>query len=417
MGALLVRAGYTVIGYDLEPEALQRASRDGIRPASGVPELCQQAGTVITCVTDGAALRNVVTGTGGIEGNLPPGTPVIDTTSAEPWISRPVAERLALRGIPFLDAPVSGGVPAAEAGRMNFMVGGEPEILDQVRPLLSVLGPTITHVGPVGSGHTVKAVNMLALASSMLATAELVALGKASGIEANDVISALEAGEGASYATRLHYPRFILTENFASGFSFDLMLKDLSIGIGLADRLGVPLFLMRSTFELYRAASHCGLPGQDNTRITQFRFDTGRPTRTDRAIAVEALDRTAVGFNAAIGAEALCLGVAAGLPATTIVDVLSASSGDSFALSGCIAGWVAGGDADASPPLGDLIAAHREALGAAISASLSLPLLFQSFSMMCAARDNAFQDGHIGAIIRLVSRWTGCPSVAERRGR
>ncbi|MCC0039909.1 MAG: hypothetical protein H6893_13215 [Brucellaceae bacterium] len=88
-----------------------------------------------------------------------------------------------------------------------------------------------------------------------------------------------------------------------------------------------------------------------------------------------------------------------------------------FALSGCIAGWVAGGDADASPPLGDLIAAHREALGAAISASLSLPLLFQSFSMMCAARDNAFQDGHIGAIIRLVSRWTGCPSVAERRGR
>lgn len=412
MGALLTRAGHTVIGYDIAPVALGRATREGIRPARNLPELCQQSGVVITCVTDGAALRAVATGPGGLEGNLPAGTPVIDTTSAEPWISSQIAERLALRGIPFLDAPVSGGVPAAEAGRMNFMVGGDRGLLEHVRPLLSVLGSTIAHVGPTGSGHTVKAVNMLALASSMLATAELVALGRAIGFKAEEVISALEAGEGASYSTRLHYPRFILPGNFSSGFRFDLMLKDLAIGIELANRLDVPLFLLRSTFEIYRAAKHCGLSGQDNTCITQFRFDASRSDRAGRKIAMQALDRTAAGFNAAIGAEALCLGVAAGLTTTSIIKVLSASSGDSRTLSHGIAAWLAGGETDGPWTVGDLVAAHREALDAALPAGLSLPLLYQSFSMTCAAQKQTAEHTGVGAIVGLVSRWTGCPSVA-----
>ena len=177
MGRLLVSKGHQVIAFDIRREAQKLASEAGACIADSMADLTDRSDVVITCLTDGNALENVVAGDGGLLSTLANGKTLIDTTSSEPWITKSLAPKLVAAGIHFLDAPVSGGVPAADAGTMNFMVGGDGALLDRWRPLLLRMGSIITHVGVIGSGHTVKAVNMLALASSMLATAEVLANG------------------------------------------------------------------------------------------------------------------------------------------------------------------------------------------------------------------------------------------------
>lgn len=300
MGRLLLAAGHSVIGYDSAADALEQARSVGIEAAPDVAALAGRAEVVITCVTDGAALEDVIAGPGGLLETLAPGKTVIDTTSAEPWISRELGAKLAERGIDFLDAPVSGGVPAADAGRMNFMVGGEAEVLDRWRHLLGHLGPVVHHVGPVSAGHTVKAINMLAMAGTMLATAEVLAAGQEVGVPPAAFVDVLNASSGGSWVSRVHFPRFILPGTYDSGFTFDLMFKDLGIGIELARRLGVTLFMGSRVWELYQAAARSGLEGQDNTHIVDMMFrpkpSNAFPGASDDAAAVSEAPLERVGF-------------------------------------------------------------------------------------------------------------------------
>jgi len=341
MGKLLLAAGHDVIGYDIRSDALQRPIDSGFIVVDSIADLCRRADIVLTCVTDGAALRDVISGPLGIAANLAAGKPYIDTTSAEPWITQELAPLLKQKGIPFLDAPVSGGVPAAEAGRMNFMVGGDAALLERCRPMLERLGPVITHVGVIGMGHTIKAINMLSLAASMLSTAELVAIGIDAGLSLDYLLKRLEAGAGASYSTRVHFPRFVAPGNYTSGFSFDLMLKDLSIGIGLAERCGIPLFMERATYEIYQLGANAGLTGKDNTRIIERILSKARAGRRvdGQSDLMRRIEILAAACNTLIAAESICLGVATGLSAKTIIEVISQSSGDTRAFSHGIAAY------------------------------------------------------------------------------
>jgi 3-hydroxyisobutyrate dehydrogenase len=390
MGKLLLAAGHSVIAYDIRSEALERPKQSGFTIANSIAELCQRADLVLSCVTDGAALRTVVTGPSGVAANLAAGKPYIDTTSAEPWITTqelvPLLER---NRIPFLDAPVSGGVPAADAGRLNFMVGGDVALLDKCRAILSVLGPVITHVGATGSGHTIKAINMLALAASMLSTAEVLAIGLTAGRSLNQLIELLEATDGASYSTRVHFPRFIATGNYASGFSFDLMLKDLSIGDGLADRCGISLYLEKTTFEIYLNAASAGLIGKDNTRIIEPIIAQAFHKHVDSTLpgVLDHLGTLAAACNTLIAAETICLGVAAGLSAKTVIGVISESSGDSHALSHGIADYLRNVGTAAS--LATVHAAAASILDYAVNIGLKTPLLIH-MDELCRATMNRF---------------------------
>lgn len=403
MGALLVRSGREVVGFDIVENALKAATNLGVAAASGIHELCERSDLVITCVTDGAALKEVVCGAGGLATHLKAGSPVVDTTSAEPWISREVAAVLAERGIPFLDAPVSGGVPAAESGRMNFMVGGDRSLLDTLRPVFAPLGPVVTHVGDVGSGHTIKAVNMLALASSMLATAELISICADTHDDLERLVDSLDAGPGASYSTRVHYPRFVVPGNYASGFTFDLMLKDLLIAIDLANRLGVPLFLLRSVFEAYRRGANLGMRGQDNTLMV--RFGTGRTNNTPTTIDAQTFGLTAAGFNAVIAGEAMMLGVAAGLEPHTIVEVLSSGSGDSTSLRDIVGKGLDGARSDVR--LGDVVEAHASLLQRALGDCVPSPLLSQSWAINLSAQQARGPDADMTSLTTLLEGWCG----------
>lgn len=419
MGKLLLAAGHAVVGYDIRREALERPKQSGFELADSTADLCRRSDIVLSCVTDGAALHDVVTGPSGVAANLAAGKPYIDTTSAEPWITiDDVAPLLKSNNIPFLDAPVSGGVPAAEAGRMNFMVGGDAALLDRCRPLLQHLGPVITHVGAIGSGHTIKAINMLALAASMLSTSELTALGLAAGLTLDEIVTQLEAGAGASYSTRIHFPRFIVPGNYGSGFSFDLMYKDLSIGTGLADRLGVPLILERTTFELYRAAANTGIRGQDNTRIVERILAQARGQSINDGTGLLArIERLAAACNMLVAAETICLGLAAGLKADTIIDVISASSGDSRGLRDVAAYLEDSGNA---PSLGQVRTAALPTIADALDAAIPMPLVMHMAAVLATAIGRFGGEADSRSLLKLVAEWTkqreGLPTMESAGG-
>jgi 3-hydroxyisobutyrate dehydrogenase-like beta-hydroxyacid dehydrogenase len=407
MGKLLANAGHSIVCYDIRPEALQRSRQSGFRIADSIASLGEQSDIVITCVTDGAALRAVVEGDVGLAAALHAGKAVIDTTSAEPWITEEVAKMLSARKIPFLDAPVSGGVPAAEAGKMNFMVGGDPELLKRTHAVLAHLGPVIKHVGPIGSGHAIKAINMLALAASMLSTCEIVSLGLTGGANLDDLIARLDASAGASFCTRVHFPRFIVPGNYNSGFTFNLMMKDLAIGVGLAERHNMPLFLERSAFEHYRVAANTGMSGKDNTRIaepfTQAPAAHGKTRLSPQDL--EALETIAAACNLVVAAEALSLGHAAGLPRETVIDVLSAGSGDSAVLSQAVPAYLAG-DAGSFPKLSEIQAAFGT-YAQEIGGKAPVPLMAHAASLYASAERQFGPDVDARRVIDLISQATG----------
>jgi 3-hydroxyisobutyrate dehydrogenase-like beta-hydroxyacid dehydrogenase len=409
MGKLLRHAGHQVIGFDLQAAAMNRARDSDFVAADSIADLCRKAKLVITCVTDGAALREVITGENGLADNLAAGTPVIDTTSAEPWITAELAAVMKSRGIPFLDAPVSGGVPAADQGKMNFMVGGDPAVIERCRCVLERLGPVITHVGPVGAGHTIKTINMLALAASMLSTSELVALGILAGESPDNIVARLNAGHGASYSTRVHFPKFIVPGNYASGFTFDLMLKDLSIGIQLADRFNVPLFLQRTTFELYRAAAHNGSRGSDNTRMVEPVLSNAAATGEIRSAKTKPhqLELFASATNAVIAAESICLGAAAGIRPQTVIEVLSAGSGESWSLSHNVAEYLQSRTRKTGPALGDVWNAGAALFAEVIKSTLPTPLLNQAFAIHASAIGSFGPNEDCVRVIDLIASWAG----------
>ena len=419
MGRLLVSVGHPVVGFDIRPEAQKWAREAGIDIAESIADLANRSDVVITCVTDGAALEKVVAGENGLLSTLARGKTLIDTTSAEPWITQRLALEFVDQGIRFLDAPVSGGVPAAEAGQMNFMVGGERSLLDTWQPLLLRMGTVITHVGDVGSGHTIKAVNMLALASSMLATAEVLAIGRNAGLSLEKLVEALNEGAGGSYSTRAHYPRFIVPGNFASGFTFDLMRKDLSISIGLADRFDVPLFLGRATWELYRAAGNTGLAGQDNTRIVEpilgaeGRDDGGLP----EGDLTSRLDLLADMSNTIIAAETVMLGAASGLKPETVIEVVSAGSGDNHVLSKRLPKYLGGKSLDSGATLGEAYRTALEVFPLAFSQRIPAFLTAAAMGLHAAAIGRFGEEADRGKMVDLIAEWTGQFSMVQQRRR
>ncbi len=407
MGKLLLAAGYNVIAYDNRAEALRRPNESGFKIAGSIAELCKCSDVVITCVTDGAGLRDVVAGKGGVAEHLPSGRLLLDTTSAEPWITQELAPLVASKGILYLDAPVSGGVPAAETGRLNFMIGGQAAVVEQARPLLELLGPVITRVGEIGTGHTMKAINMLALAASMLATAELIGIGLSAGLSLEKLIARLDGGVGASFSTRVHFPRFIATRSYDSGFTFDLMLKDLAIGIALADRSNIPLFLQRNAFEFYRASANLGLRGKDNTRIVEpwMSYGVGAGLCGHESL-LDRLEIMAAFCNSVIAAETFCLGVACGLPLASVIEVISASSGDSRALSHQLPAYLRGESDGTVPMASEVWSVAVDTIADATAGVVSTPLVSQAVATLATLiRSKRHADSR--SVVDLISAGTG----------
>ena len=225
---LAVRESLTV--WNRTPErAVEFASRHRARVVATPREAAEGADAVITCLPTSREVESLLGGPDGLEQGLRPGTLMIDCTSGDPGSSRRIAQRLAGRGVAFADAPVSGGVKGAEAGTLTVMVGSDGAVFDRARPILSAFGKRIEHLGPVGAGHAVKAVNNALLAANLLAVGEGLAALVRAGVSARLAVDILNSSSGRSFVTEALVPERVLTGRWPRTFRLALLDKDVGI--------------------------------------------------------------------------------------------------------------------------------------------------------------------------------------------
>ncbi len=254
MSLRLAAAGYRVRGYDVSESALRSwAERvPGAVAAASPAAAADGAAAVLLMLPDSAVVTGVLTGVLPV---MRPGAVVVDMSSAQPAFTRSLALAAAERGVAFVDAPVSGGVSGAERGSLTIMAGGPAAEVRRVRPLLDELGSRIMHVGEVGAGHAVKALNNLLSATHLLATSEAMAAAAAFGPDVPVVLDAISASSGRSGSTENKWPDFIVPGTFDSGFALRLMLKDMRIALVIAESAGTESRLSAAAVGLWAKAA------------------------------------------------------------------------------------------------------------------------------------------------------------------
>ena len=240
MARNLLKAGYAVTVCNRTAAKCAPLKEAGASVAGTPTEAALGAEVVISIVNDSPDVEEVLLGPQGAVHGARAGTVFIDMTTCAPETARGVAERLAKKGIDFLDAPVTGGDVGAKNGTLSIMVGGEENVLDRVRDILLAMGKKVTHVGPVGAGQMVKSVNQLIGAVTLMGVSEGLAYAAACGLDLAKVHQVITGGASNSFALENLGAR-ILKEDFAPGFMVRLMLKDLRIVMNEAERRKMPL--------------------------------------------------------------------------------------------------------------------------------------------------------------------------------
>jgi len=250
--------------------AAEFAASTGAHHALTPADAARAATVVITCFPTSKEVEALLDGPDGLLVGLAPGSVLVDCTSGDPTTSRRIAARLAAANIGFIDAPVSGGVVGAEKGALTVMVGGDPAILERVRPVLQHFAGKIVHCGPVGAGDALKAVNNSLLATHIWALAEgLIALERA-GVSAAVALDVINASSGRSNASENLFPDRVLTRAFPRTFRLALLDKDVGIAAGVARDTKTPAPVMQLVSELYRAA-HTAL-GEEADHVEAVKF-------------------------------------------------------------------------------------------------------------------------------------------------
>jgi len=240
MAANVARAGFEVTAWNRTPGRGTELAELGVRLAPSAAAVASASDVVITIVSDTADVEAVLFGPDGVAGGAGEGCLVVDMSTISPSATRGFATRLAERGVALLDAPVSGGSEGAQKGTLSIFVGGDEADLERARSVLEAMGTTITHVGPVGSGQAVKAVNQVILAGGYLGVAEGIVLAIKAGLDVEQVVAALSGGAAQSWVLANRSGR-MLANDYPLGFKVSLHRKDLRIALELAGETGTTL--------------------------------------------------------------------------------------------------------------------------------------------------------------------------------
>lgn len=268
MAHLLHAAGHELVVQDARPEVAASFvdAHAGARIAQGATDFaaCE---VLITMLPNSDIVDAVLAPLAGV---LEPGTAVIEMSSADPNRTRALAARLQEHGVTLIDAPVSGGVKKAVAGTLAIMVGGDIPTFERVRPVLDTLGKAISHVGPVGAGHALKALNNYVSAAALIATAEAIHVGTAFGIDPATIVDVIQASTGRNNTTENKAHQFMLNGAFNSGFSLALQAKDVGIAASLGRAMGLPMSLAQDVYAMTTEASETLGAGADHTELYRF---------------------------------------------------------------------------------------------------------------------------------------------------
>jgi 2-hydroxy-3-oxopropionate reductase len=269
MAENLREAGYELVVYNRTEEKADDFVEGGGEKASSPREVAEKSDVVITMLPDSPQVEELVLGEHGVAAGVNEGKLYIDMSSIAPATSRQVHEVLEEKGVEAVDAPVSGGQPAAESGELAIMVGGSDDAVERARPILEVMGKAVTHIGPPGAGQVAKAANQVVVALTIQAVSEALTLARKSGVDAAKVREALLGGLAQSKILEMHGER-MLEHEFSPGFKLSLHRKDLAIALQAAREEGVPLLATAQAAEVMNALLASGHGDEDHAVIASF---------------------------------------------------------------------------------------------------------------------------------------------------
>ncbi|MGA1343813.1 MAG: 3-hydroxyisobutyrate dehydrogenase [Hyphomonas sp.] len=271
----LVKAGHTVAAFDLNTDAVQAVTARGARAAASVADAVKDAEVVVSMLPAGRHVLDVYFGPDGVRDHARRGTLLIDCSTIAVTEARDAHIQADRCGLIMVDAPVSGGVAAAEAGTLTFMVGGDAKAFERAQGVLAGMGRNIFHAGGPGNGQAAKIANNMLLAISMIATCEAFNLAEKLGLDAETFfrISSVSSGQCWSMTSYCPAPGPVpaspANRDYRPGFAVAMMLKDLHLAADAARAAGAEIRLGEHAERIYQALSDRGLDGLDFSGVMQ----------------------------------------------------------------------------------------------------------------------------------------------------
>lgn len=268
MAENLLKAGYPLVAYDLNREALASLVAHGAKQGSFCAQVARDSDVIITMLPNSPDVQKAVLDAGGILEGVRQGQIFIDMSSIAPLVSQSLAKVLAEKGVDMLDAPVSGGQEKAQLGTLAIMVGGQEEIFNHCRPILEVMGKPVL-VGSIGAGGTTKLVNQAIVAVNIAIVAEALLLGKKAGVDPERIFEAIRGGLAGSQCLSDKAPR-MFSAQYDPGFRIRLHVKDLTNVLQTSQVLHQAMPLTAQVMEMMQALMAEGYTELDHAGLALF---------------------------------------------------------------------------------------------------------------------------------------------------
>jgi 3-hydroxyisobutyrate dehydrogenase len=240
MARNLLKAGYPLTVHNRTKSKARDILSQGAVWAASPARAAAASDVVITCVTDTADVQAVLLGQNGVIEKARPGLICVDMSTISPSATRQMGQTLEAKGVTLIDAPVSGGEIGAIEAKLSIMMGGPKEAVEKVRPVMEVMGRTVTHCGPLGSGQITKLANQVMVIHTIMSIAEGLAFAEKAGLDLETTLKVTSAGAAASHSLKALGPK-IIAGDLGPAFMVDLQQKDLRLVLEYADQIKQPL--------------------------------------------------------------------------------------------------------------------------------------------------------------------------------
>lgn len=263
----LLRAGCSLTIFARRDPVKEEMKASGAEIASSPAELAKDCKIILLLVTGSDAVKELLFSPNGIVKGATRGTVIVDMTTAEPRWSKSFSKRLSKKGIEYLDAPISGGALGARNAQLLIMAGGKKEIYERCLPVFKPISKKAIYLGETGSGHLIKLIHNQLSFANFLATCEAVILGEKLGLSMDTMIEVFNEGNARSYATEVRFPKFILTQTYDMGGTFNTVYKDTSIARKIVKAAEVNLPIINCVYKYLKYPIEKGEGEEDYSKI------------------------------------------------------------------------------------------------------------------------------------------------------
>jgi 2-hydroxy-3-oxopropionate reductase len=264
MAENLIEAGYDLVAYNRTREKAEEL--EGATVVDSPREVAEQSDIIITMLPDSPQVEEVLAGEDGVLEGVGDGDLIVDMSTISPVVTEELSEKAKEKGASMLDAPVSGGDVGAIEGTLSIMVGGSEEDFERARPLFEVMGDTLTHVGPVGTGQVVKAANQIVVALTIEAVSEALVLGSKGGVSPEKILDVLGGGLAGNKVIEVKREK-MLSHSFDPGFRVELHHKDLGIALAAGREYGATLPVTAIVDQMLETLKIRGRGDQDHSAL------------------------------------------------------------------------------------------------------------------------------------------------------